>query len=49
MEDSIYYNYPNEELATNKKLMERIVRVAKEVNREIATPNETREILGLEK
>jgi len=47
VEDSIYYNYPNEELATNKKLMERIVRIAKEVGREIATPNETREILGL--
>ena len=47
VEDSIYYNYPNEELATNTKLMERIVRIAKEVGREIATPNETREILGL--
>ena len=47
VEDSIYYNYPNEELATNAKLVERIVRIAKEVGREIATPNETREILGL--
>ena len=47
VEDSIYYNYPNEELATNTKLMERIVRITKEVGREIATPSETREILGL--
>lgn len=48
IEDSIYYNYPKEELATNTKLVERIVRVATELNREIATPKETREILGLE-
>ena len=47
IEDSIYYNYPNEELATNAKLVERIVRIAKELNRGIATPREAREILGL--
>jgi 3-keto-5-aminohexanoate cleavage enzyme len=47
IEDSIYYNYPKEELATNVKLVERIARIAKELNREIATPKETREILGL--
>jgi 3-keto-5-aminohexanoate cleavage enzyme len=49
IEDSIYYNYPKEELATNAKLVERIVRVAKEVGREIASPKETREIIGLPK
>jgi uncharacterized protein (DUF849 family) len=47
IEDSIYYNYPQEELATNKELVGRIVRIAKELNREIATPAEAREILGL--
>jgi uncharacterized protein (DUF849 family) len=47
IEDSIYYNYPKEELATNKKLVERILRLAKDLNREIATPKETREILRL--
>jgi 3-keto-5-aminohexanoate cleavage enzyme len=47
IEDSIYYNYPKRELATNVKLVERIVRIARELNREIATPKETREILGL--
>jgi 3-keto-5-aminohexanoate cleavage enzyme len=47
IEDSIYYNYPKQELATNAKLVERIVKVAKELGREIATPKETREILGL--
>ncbi len=49
IEDSIYYNYPKEELATNAKLVKRIVRIAKELNREIATPSEAREILGLRK
>lgn len=48
IEDSIYYNYPREELATNAKLVGRIVRIAKELNREITTPKETREILGIQ-
>lgn len=47
IEDSIYFNYPTQELATNRKLVERIVRVAKELGREIATPNEARQILGI--
>lgn len=47
IEDSIYYNYPRKELATNEKLVERIVNISKELGREIATPNEAREILGL--
>ncbi|MFC1771483.1 3-keto-5-aminohexanoate cleavage protein [Candidatus Margulisiibacteriota bacterium] len=33
--------------ATNKMLVERILRIAKELNREIATTNEAREILNL--
>jgi len=47
IEDSIYYNYPKEEFATNPKLVARIVRIAEELNREIATPKEARKILGL--
>ena len=47
IEDSIYYNYPKRELATNEKLVARIIRIAEELGREIATPQETREILGL--
>lgn len=47
VEDSIYYNYPKEQLATNTDLVRRIVRIANELNREIATPKEAREILGL--
>ena len=49
VEDSIYYNYPNAELATNSNLVKRIVRIAEELSREIATPDETRAILGLNK
>jgi 3-keto-5-aminohexanoate cleavage enzyme len=47
IEDSIYYNYPNKELATNELLVKRILRIAKELNREIASPEEAREILNL--
>jgi uncharacterized protein (DUF849 family) len=49
IEDSIYYNYPRKELATNVKLVKRIVKIAKELGREIATPYEARKILGLKK
>ncbi len=49
IEDSIYYNYPRKELGTNVKLVKRIVNIAKELGREIATPDEAREILGLKK
>ena len=45
LEDTLYYN-PGE-LATNVRLVERIVRIAKELGREIAAPSEAREMLGL--
>lgn len=47
LEDSIYYKYSNKELATNVKLVKRIVNLAKELGREIASPIEARKILGL--
>jgi 3-oxoadipate:acetyl-CoA acetyltransferase len=47
VEDSIYYNYPKEELTTNAKLVQRIVRIAQELNRDIATPKEARQLLDL--
>jgi uncharacterized protein (DUF849 family) len=49
LEDTIYYNYPSKELATNEQLIKRVVRVATELGREIATPDEARQILGLNK
>lgn len=47
IEDSIYYNYHKKELATNENLVKRIVRIAEEIGREIATPKQARAILGL--
>jgi len=45
LEDNIYYN--NKTLATNVMLIQRIVRLANEVGREVATAKETRELLGI--
>ncbi|HHV79422.1 MAG TPA: 3-keto-5-aminohexanoate cleavage protein [Firmicutes bacterium] len=45
IEDNIYYD--KGVLATNPKLVERIVRVARAAGREIATPEEARRILNL--
>jgi uncharacterized protein (DUF849 family) len=47
IEDSIYFKYQNKELATNTKLVKRIINLAHELGREIATPNEARKILGI--
>ena len=45
LEDTILYE--KGVLATNKMLVERVVRIAKELKREIASPEEAREILGI--
>ncbi len=45
LEDNIYYR--KGELATNEQLVARIVRIANEMDREVATPDEARAILGL--
>ena len=47
LEDNIYYR--KGELATNRMLVERIVQLAGILGREVATPDEAREILGLKK
>jgi len=47
LEDSVYYDYRQTELATNVELVKRIARVSKELQREIATANETRKMIGL--
>ena len=46
LEDSIYM--PDGSLATNVALVEKVVRIAREIGREIATPEEAREILSLD-
>lgn len=47
LEDNIYYR--KGVLATNEQLVERVVRLARELGREVARPEEAREILGLRK
>ena len=45
LEDNIFVR--RRELATNPQLVEKVVRLANELEREIATPDEMREMLGL--
>lgn len=47
LEDNIYYG--KGKLATNAELVARTVRIARELGKEPATPDEAREILGLKK
>ncbi len=46
MEDNIYYRR-GEKLESNAQVVERTVRIASELNREIATPAQARKMLGL--
>ena len=43
------YAYPELELPTNARLVARIAQIAREMGREIATPAEARQMLGLTK
>jgi 3-keto-5-aminohexanoate cleavage enzyme len=45
LEDNIYYS--KSELATNERLVKRIVNLSRDLGREVATPEEAREILSL--
>ena len=46
MEDNVYYSH-GRKLKNNAEVVARIVRIAKEMNREIATPQQAREMLGI--
>jgi 3-keto-5-aminohexanoate cleavage enzyme len=46
LEDNLYYAY--KDLATNRRLVERVVRMAGELQREVATPDEARAMLKIE-
>jgi 3-keto-5-aminohexanoate cleavage enzyme len=48
LEDNLYYRR-GEKLASNAQAVARTVRIAHELNREIATPEQTREMLGISK
>jgi len=45
LEDNIYYRYG--ELASNEQLVARMARVAREAEREVATPDEARQLMSL--
>jgi 3-keto-5-aminohexanoate cleavage enzyme len=47
LEDNIYYR--RGVLATNEQLVERVVRLCEELGREVASPNEARDLLKLAK
>lgn len=47
-EDNVYYS-KGRKATSNAELVERIARIANELGREVATPDEAREILGLKK
>ena len=49
LEDNIYYDIEKKHLAANPGLVERIVKVARAIGREIATPEIARQIIGLPK
>ena len=45
LEDNIYYRYG--ELATNEQLVERMARIAREAERDVAPPDEARALMSL--
>lgn len=47
LEDNLYYDYDKTKLASNVDLVERIVRITNELQRPIATSNETKSILDI--
>jgi uncharacterized protein (DUF849 family) len=49
LEDNLYYDNEKTVPATNEMLVQRVVRLAKELGRPIAKPEEARELLGLGK
>ena len=48
IEDSIYYDYQQMHLASNEALVKRVVRIAEELQRPLATAQEARYMMGLE-
>jgi 3-keto-5-aminohexanoate cleavage enzyme len=46
LEDNVYYKR-GEKAKSNAQLVERAVRIAHELNREVATPSQAREMLGI--
>jgi uncharacterized protein (DUF849 family) len=49
IEDNIFFDYRRRKLATNSEMVRRLVRIAEELQRPIATPEQARELMGLER
>jgi len=47
LEDNLYYDADTKDLATNKRLVERVVRFAGDIGRSIATAKDARQMIGL--
>jgi uncharacterized protein (DUF849 family) len=47
LEDNLYYDRKRTVPASNVRLVERLARIGREIGREVATPREAREIIGL--
>jgi uncharacterized protein (DUF849 family) len=47
LEDNLWYDFGKEELTTNERSIQRIKRIAAELGREIANPEEARKMMGL--
>jgi len=47
LEDNIFYDRGRRDLATNRRLVERVARLAGELERDVATPREARQVLSL--
>lgn len=47
LEDSVHYDYSKTRLTTNLELVQRITRIAKDLQRPIATPTEARQLVGI--
>jgi uncharacterized protein (DUF849 family)/N-acetylglutamate synthase-like GNAT family acetyltransferase len=47
LEDSIHYDYAKTRLATNRQLVERIARIAAELQRPVATADQARALVGI--
>jgi uncharacterized protein (DUF849 family) len=47
LEDNIWFDDDRAELATNPRLVERVVRVARSMGREPASPDQVRQRLGM--
>ena len=46
LEDALYYDWTDKQLATNAGLIDRVVNVANAMGRPIATPAQTRQLLA---